>query len=154
MSSALDVFRAQKDAVDAVYARVTEVDRLIRELQARVDAITNNADLRSVLAEERYALERAARVVADVRRLREEEMRRFWPGVCRRWAVALVFALAASAAFGAGYVWASRPYAGELTELRSRVELLDFIAHRVIKMTPAERREFDALMKFNDAHEH
>lgn len=67
-------------------------------------------------------------------------MRRFWPGVWRRWAVAVVFALAAAAALGGGYVWVSRPYEAELATLRSRVELLDFVAQRVITMTPAERR--------------
>ena len=73
-------------------------------------------------------------------------MRRFWPAVWRRWAVAVVFALAGAAAFGGGYVWASQPYQGELASLRSRVELLDFVAQRIITMTPNERRQFDALM--------
>jgi len=51
--------------------------------------------------------------------------------------------------FGAGYAWASRPLEGELSSLRARVEQQDFVAQRVITMTPAERREFDALMKWN-----
>ena len=73
-------------------------------------------------------------------------MRRFWPAVWRRWAIAMVFALAAAAAFGGGYVWMSRPHEAELATLRSRVELLDLIALRIITMTPNERRQFDALM--------
>jgi hypothetical protein len=35
-----------------------------------------------------------------------------------------------------------------LASLRQRVELLDFVAQRVITMTPAERRQFDARMTF------
>jgi hypothetical protein len=73
-------------------------------------------------------------------------LRRFWPAVWRRWVIAAVFALI-SAAAGAGYSWVSKPYEAELATLRARVELLDMIAQRVIKMTPAERRQFDALMK-------
>jgi hypothetical protein len=61
----------------------------------------------------------------------------------------LTLALASSAAFGAGYVWASRPYEAELASLRTRVELLDAVAQRVITMTPAQRRQFDSLMKWN-----
>jgi hypothetical protein len=76
-------------------------------------------------------------------------MRRFWPAVWRRWAVAVAFALAAGATFGAGYVWANRPYEAELVSLRTRVELLDAVAQRVLTMTPSERRQFDALMKWN-----
>ena len=52
------------------------------------------------------------------------------------------------AAGGAGYGWASRPHEAELASLRLRVEMLDAIAERVLTMTPAERRQFDALMKW------
>jgi hypothetical protein len=64
-----------------------------------------------------------------------------------RWVVAAVFALAAAAAFGAGHVWASRPYEAELSSLRFRVEVLDAVGARILTMTPAERRQFDGLMK-------
>jgi hypothetical protein len=103
--------------------------------------------LRQVLRDEEHWLESARRTIADVRALRQDELRRFWPAVWRRWAVALAFALASAGAFGAGYVWASRPYEAELASLRTRVELLDVVAQRVITMTPAERRQFDALMR-------
>jgi hypothetical protein len=65
----------------------------------------------------------------------------------RRWVVAAIFALAAAAAFGAGHVWASRPYEAEIASLRFRVEALDGVAARILTMTPAERRQFDVLMK-------
>jgi hypothetical protein len=55
--------------------------------------------------------------------------------------------LATLGSFGATYVWASRPYEAELESLRRRVELLDFVAQRVLTMTPTERRQFDYLMR-------
>ena len=149
MSSALDAFRAQRQAIDQVHARLTELAELLRNLQGQVDAITHNQALRELLRDEQTWLERAQGTIADVRSFREEEMRRFWPAVWRRWAVAVVFALAAAATFGAGYVWANRPYEAVLASLRTRVELLDAIAQRVLTMTPSERRQFAALMKWN-----
>jgi hypothetical protein len=75
-------------------------------------------------------------------------MQRFWPGVWRRWALALVFALASAAAAGAGYAWVTSPYASELATLRSRAEFDSFVEHRLVTMTAAERRQFDPLMKW------
>jgi len=63
--------------------------------------------------------------------------------------VAVLFALAAAAAFGTGHVWVSRPYQAELASLRFRVEVLDAVGARILTMTPTERRQFDALMKRN-----
>jgi hypothetical protein len=60
-----------------------------------------------------------------------------------------LFALAAAAAFGAGHGWASRPYEAELASLRVRVEVLDAVGARILTMTPAERRQFDTLMKLD-----
>jgi hypothetical protein len=78
-------------------------------------------------------------------------MQRFWPGVWRRWVLALVFALASAAAAGAGYAWVTNPYASELATLRSRAEFASFVEHRVLMMTPAERRQFDTLIKWKTA---
>ena len=77
-------------------------------------------------------------------------LRPFWPGAWRRWAVAVVFALAAVVSPGAGSVWASRPYEAELESLRRRIELTDVVERRVVAMTPAERRQFDALMRWSE----
>jgi hypothetical protein len=75
------------------------------------------------------------------------ESRRFWPGVFWRWILAFSFALLAAWAAGAGYVWASRPCVREIESLRQRAELFDFVAERVMKMTPAERRRFEELLQ-------
>jgi hypothetical protein len=76
-------------------------------------------------------------------------MRRFWPGVWRRWVLALVFALASAAVGGAGYAAVTRPWAAEITALRERVAFAEFVEHSALTMTAAERRQFDSLMKWD-----
>ncbi len=149
MANALDAFRAQRKAADRVHARLVEITGLVLSLETRVQRLVQNDALRELLRDEERWLTKAEQTLAELRRLREAELARFWPGVWRRWFVAVAFALASAMAFGAGWVWAKRPYDAELAALRARVELLDFVAQRVITMTPAERRQFDVLMKFN-----
>jgi hypothetical protein len=124
---------------------------LLERLTRQVDAVAGNADLRAVLREEHDWLRQAQQLLADVRHLREQERLRFWPGVWRRWALAMLFSLAAAAAAGAGYALWSRPFALEVTELRRRMVLADDIAARMATMTPAERRQFDRLIGRNPA---
>jgi hypothetical protein len=101
-----------------------------------------------VLREERDWLTRAQLAVSEVRSFREQDMLRFWPGVLRRWIAALVFALASAAAAAAGYAWRTKPHASELEALRSRLQFATSVEDRVLVMTPAERRQFDRLMKW------
>ena len=147
MASAMDVFREQREAADQVHERLTEISQLVGQLRQQVNALAMNEDLRNVLREERDWLTSAQLAVSQVRSFREEEMMRVWPGVVGRWALALVFALAAAGVAGATYARVTKPYADELASLRSRVAFADFVEHRVLTMTPAERRQFDALMK-------
>lgn len=93
MPTALDTFRAQREAADGVYARLTEVSQLLHHLRGQADALARNDELRAVLQREQSWLDQAQRTIGEARRWRELEMRRFWPGVWRRWALALVFAL-------------------------------------------------------------
>ena len=111
MESALDTFRAQREAADQVHARLTEVAQLIEQLTKEVDAVTGNTELRAVLRDERDWLSQAQQLLAEVRHFREQERLRFWPGVWRRWALAATFALASAAAAGAGYAWVAQFYA-------------------------------------------
>ena len=113
-----------------------------------LSSVTANAELRALLRQEQSWLERLQAAIMDVRRFREQERQRFWPGVWRQWVLAVGFALAAAAAADAGYGWGTRPYAAELAELRSRVQLADAIARRTMTMSPAERRQFDTLMQW------
>src|SRR5438105_4626490 len=101
MSSALDTFRAQREAVDSVYGRLQEVCDLLRQVRQQVDGLADDDELRAVLQREQSWLAQAQRTVEEVRRWRELEARRFWPGVWRRWMIALFFALASAAAAGA-----------------------------------------------------
>ena len=149
MSSAIDVFREQKEAADQLHARLTEISTTLDRVRHQVYALVKDGELRAVLRQEESWLERARLLVHDVRSFREQDAQRFWPGVVRRWIVALLFALGSAAAAGAGYGWATKPYATELEALRTRLAFVEFVEHRVVTMTPAERRQFDALMKLN-----
>jgi hypothetical protein len=148
MPNALDMFREQRDAAHEVHARLEEVAALLNRLQEQVDAVAGNAQLRALLKDEQTWLARTEAVLAEVRQLREQEVLRFWPAVWRRWVVALVFALASTAAAGAVYSFATQPYARELDALRAGAELIDAITRRMLTMTPAERRQFDGLMNW------
>jgi hypothetical protein len=128
---------------------VEEIEVLLRQVRQQVNALALNEDLRAVLRDEQGWLTRAQLAVSEVRSFREQDMLRFWPGVLRRWAVALVFAIASAAAAGAGYAWWTKPYAAELASLRSRAEFARFVEHRVLTMTPAQQRQFDMLMNLN-----
>jgi hypothetical protein len=147
VQNALDTFRAQREAADQVHARLTEVAQLLARLTKQVDAIAANAELRAVLRDEHTWLLQAQRLLADVRHFREQERLRFWPGVWRRWVLAVSFALASAVAAGAGYAWWIAPYATELIELQERAKQADAIAARIAAMTPIERRQFDVLVE-------
>jgi hypothetical protein len=96
-------------------------------------------------------LDAAERTVADVRQWRIEEEHRYWPGVAYRWITALAFALLSAVAVGTGYGWMAKPYATELEALRPDAELGQIVEQRMTTMTPAERRQLDALMKWKRA---
>jgi len=142
----MDEFRAQRQAVDEIHARLGEVRELLRAIKDEVKGSVKDEALVKLLSQEQSWLRQAQGFVQEVKWARERETRAFWPSVWRRWSIAVAFALVAVVTAGAGYVWAMRPYVQELTELRSRVEVLDHVAQRVLQMTPGERRQFDALM--------
>ena len=149
MTNALDAFREQRAAAGQVYAVVRETAALMSELQTQVKALSRMDELKALLQQEERWLRETERVVAEVRRLREEEMHRLRPAVVRRWALALVFALISAAVAGASYAWVTRPYEAEPAAFHSHSEFTELVEHRVLTMTPAERRQFDALMKWN-----
>lgn len=148
MPSAIDVFREQREAAEQLHARVQEISALLDQVRQQVNALALNEDLRTMLRQEQEWLTRAQLAVAEMRSFREQDTLRFWPGVVRRWVVAFAFALASAGAAGASYAWATKPYAAEIEALRTRMEFVEFVEHRVVTMTPAERRQFDTLMKW------
>lgn len=148
MSTALDLFRAQQAAVERLLERAQELSERIGQLQAQVEALTHDPDLRTVLQEERLWLERARQVIDETRRWREQEARRYLPALAYRWIAALGFALMSAYAVGLGYAHIVKPLAAELDALRPRAELGLLVEHRMAAMTPAERRQLDALMNW------
>lgn len=147
MASALEAFRAQRRAVDDLRSQLLEVAGLLKSLQGQVSAITRDGELAALVRGERRWRLRLEDAMTQARRFRELEAQRFWPAALRRWMVACAFSLATSAALGVGYVWAAQPYVDEMEALRRRAEQFDFVTERVIEMSPAERRQFEALMR-------
>jgi hypothetical protein len=148
MANALDAFREQRAAAGQVYAIVKETCELLRGLQIQVSAFTNIQELKTLLQQEERWLQEAQRVVAEAQRQRDDDLRRLRPAAVRQWALAVALALAGAAAAGVGSSWWTRPYQAELGALRSRMEFAEYVEHRALAMTPAERRQFDALMKW------
>src|SRR5476649_1923467 len=148
MANALDAFREQRAAAGQVYATLKETSELVRGLQSQVNALTRIDELKTLPQQEDRWLHEAQRVVAEMRRLRDDEMRCLRPAVARRWALDLIFALASAATAGAGYAWATGPYQAELASLRSRMDFTEFVEHRTLTMTPAERQQFDTMMRW------
>jgi hypothetical protein len=146
MQSALDTFRAQREAADQVHNRLTEVAQLLEQLTKQVDAVANNAELRAVLRAEHDWLRHAQQLLVDVRHVREQERLCFWPGVWRRWVLAVIFALVSATAAGAGHAWWTEPHSRELRKLREEVELAEAIGARMATMTPTEREQMNRLM--------
>jgi hypothetical protein len=147
MPNAIDAFRAQREAAEAVYERLQEISAVLAVVRTQVDAVAGNAELRAVLQREEAWLTQASRTVDEVRAWREREARQFLPSVARRWVLALVFALLAAWIAGAGYAYIAKPDEDELRVLRARAAFVASIEDRVMTMTPAERRQFDTLMK-------
>jgi len=148
MASALEEFRAQRQVVEDVRGRLTEVAALLASLRQEMAAFVNDEALRTLLAEVQTRLVRAQDLVGQVERFREREMNRFWPATWRRWAMAVALAVITAFGAGAGYVWAVRPYEAEIANVQTWAELGQSVAQRVVHMTPTERRQFDALMNW------
>lgn len=147
MGSALDAFREQREAVEALHVRVIEVAALIARVRSEVDLIARHETLRGVLQDEQRWLEQTRQAVSEVRAWREEEARSYWPAVARRWVVAGMFALLSASIAGTMYARVTRPYEAEMTYLRQRQDFAEAVERRMLTMTAAERRQFDALMK-------
>jgi len=146
MPNAIEMFRAQRDAADQVHARLTDVASLLHELQAQVVALTGNRQLRDLLHEEQTLAARTETLLTQLQYVRECEVRRYWPAVWRRWALASAFALASAWTAGAGYGWATREVVVNAAP-RTPAELATLVQRTMATMTPAERRQLELLMK-------
>jgi hypothetical protein len=148
VSNALDHFRAQQEAVEQVLHRLHDVAALLTRLNDQVTQLAHDKELRQLLREERAWLDTAHSLVNETRRWREDETRRHWPALMYRWIAALLFALASAYAAAFGYARGTKPFAEELETLRPRAEIGRLVEDRMNAMTPAERRQLDALMKW------
>jgi hypothetical protein len=147
--SALDTFRAQQEAADAIRQKLQGVSLLLQEMHTSVDALGRNAAFKELLTREESWLREAQRLVAEVSAFRAREARQIWPRVGRS-IVAALFALTSAAVAGAGYAWLTAPYVAEINDLKARTAFAERIERRVIEMTPAQRRQFDTLMRWPD----
>lgn len=143
--SALDTFRAQQEAVEAIHQRLHDVASLLRRINTSIDALGQNADFKHLLTRQESWLREAQRTVEEVSTWRAREARQLWPRI-GRWIVAAMFAIASAVAAGAGYAWITKPYAAEINDLKARIEFADYVERRVMSMTASQRRQFDALM--------
>jgi len=151
MRNALDTFKAQQAAVEALHVRLTEVAALVADLAARVEGLRLGGDLKATLDAEHRWLAKTEDVLRDVQRWREREARAFRRSAVWRWSTAVAFSLAVSTASGAGFVWARQLYGAELERLQAQAALADLIERRVDAMTPSERQQFERLMKLQPA---
>ena len=151
MGSALEEFRAQREAVEEVQRRVVDVTNLVQALREQATAFAQDEAFRELLRNEEAWLRRAEEVIRAGTHARDCELQRFWPAVWRRWAVAILLAVGIALAAGAGYVWAGKPYRAELASLRDSAVFGNTIARQVFRMSPAERKQFDALLKSGEA---
>ena len=120
MPNAVDMFRAQRDAAEAVQRTLHETTALLIALRQEVDRLVGDEHLRGLLRDERALVDRADAFLHQVRWFREREIARFWPAVWRRWLLAVAFALASATAAGAGYTWITRPDAAEAVRCDGR----------------------------------
>ena len=149
MPSAIETFRAQREAVEQVQTRLLEVSRLLTQLSTQANALAADKELRAVLQDEQRWLAEARQLVAEVRYFRQSVDHR-WPAKLRRWALAGVFALGSAIAAVAGFGAATKRDAAEDASLRNRAEFAATILERLDAMTPAERRQFERLLKGNE----
>jgi hypothetical protein len=149
MGNALDVFRAQQQAVDDLHSRLTEVAALLSDLKKEVAVLGVSDDLKHTLEAEHAWLARLHDLLGDVQSWRGCEFRRMRRTMLWQWGLVITFALAASAASGAGFLWASQPYASELASLRSEAKFAEFVERRVAQMTALERQQFERLMRWS-----
>jgi len=148
MSNPIEAFREQRAVAGEVYAALKDVAALLSSLKQQSDGLMAIDELRELLEQERVWLLEAQRTLSQVRELRAGELRRLRTSLAARWLAALAFALASAVSVGAGYAWVTKPYVAELSELRERQDFADMVARRFVAMTPAERRQFDALMRW------
>ena len=112
--------------------------------------MAHDQTLRKLLDEEQTWLLRAQDLVRQVQRFREARDQPFLAGRVATMGRGGGAGLGGGMAGGAGYVWLGHPYEVELASLRGRAEVADALTQRMLRFTPAERKQFLTLMNWND----
>ena len=147
MTNALEAFRAQREAVEDLHSRVREVAGLLNQIQREVSHLTSHHQLREFLNEQRAWLARTEESISRLRALRQSDMYRVGRSIVWRWAVAVLFAVSAIAVAAAAYGWMARTKAADVALLHERARFAENIERRLGELTPAERRQFERLMR-------
>ena len=66
MPSAIDAFRAQREAAEGIHGCLQQIAELLTRLRQEADAIAHNDDLRAVLQREESWLEQADAFVNEI----------------------------------------------------------------------------------------
>lgn len=147
MANAVEMFKQQKAAFEELQQAAARIEQSLSRARAELDALARHDALRTLLTQEQEWIARTEAVVHSLRDWRYRESQGYGRPLAWRWALATTFALLATAAAGTGYAWAARPYAEEIAYLRSRNAFADALEARMVRMTAAERRQLDALLK-------
>jgi hypothetical protein len=147
VTKALEMFKQGQAALGDLLQLARAVLDTVTAARNEIGKLTADPALRELLEREQKWLARTEAAVTTVRAWRYKEEQRYGAPLAWRWAVATTFALLAATAAGAGYGWASRPYADEIAYLRSRNTFADALESRMLRMTPLERRQLNALLQ-------
>jgi len=150
MANAVEMFKQQKAALEELQQAAARIEQSLGHARAELDALARHDALHGLLTQEQQWLARTERLVESLRNWRYRESQGYGRPLAWRWALATTFALLSTVAAGAGYAWAARPYAEEIAYLRSRNAFADDLEARMVRMTPQERRQLDALLKLPD----
>lgn len=147
MANAVEMFKQQKAAAEALHETAQRIETSLQRARAELDALARHEALQQLLVQEQRWLARTEAAVQAVHVWREKEAQRYGAPLVWRWALAATFALVTTAAAGAAYTWAARPYADEVAYLRSHDSFAAALEARMLRMSPSERRQLDALLK-------
>jgi hypothetical protein len=147
MANAVEMFKQQKAALEELQQAAARIEQSLSRARTELDALARHDALRTLLTQEQQWLARTETAVQSLRDWRYRESQEYGRPLAWRWALATTFALLATAVAGAGYAWVATPYAEEIAYLRSRNTFANDLEARMVRMTDAERRQLDALLK-------
>ena len=147
MSSSFEMFRQQRELLAALNQEAMHLSSAIERVRADLKAIAQHEALRDTLIQEQRWVQRTEAAVHAAQEWQRATARHVWPHMVWRWAALTTLALAATLLSVGIYAWVTKPYADEVAYLRARLAFVEQLERRMLQMTPAERRTFDALLK-------